>query len=420
MRKVFALLLIILSINAFAQDRQYVLRMVEELSAPEMQGRGFVNDGCKKAAYYLADEMEKLGLSEVQLQKYSFPINTFPRKMKVKVDGKTLTPGYDYVVHPRNSGQKATFDLVWLPDTITRQTSVYQLIDTTDLTGKMVVFPTAMESRFSRGIKGIHNAIFLRDKCYWFTSHGLPANHDCQFMMRSDALPKDAKRIKVDFESEFIGDFEAYNVMGCVIGNACPDSTIVFTAHYDHLGMMGKQALFPGANDNATGTAFVMSMAQYYAQHPEKAHYTMWFILLSGEEAGLFGSSFNAEHPSFDLDKTRLLINFDMVGTGSEGIQMVNSTVFPDITQVMREVNAEHKCVETIKDRGESCNSDHCPYYQQGVPALFIYTLGSENNEYHTVTDTPDKTQFTAYEGFFELITKTAERANEPIFNRKP
>lgn len=420
MRKAITSLLVLLSLCTFAQDRQYALRMVEDLSSPAMQGRGFVNDGCKKAAYYLADEMEKLGLSEVQLQKYSFPINTFPGKMKVKVDGKTLTPGYDYVVHPKNSGQKSTFDLVWLPDTVTCEASVYQLIDTTSLDKKMVVFPTKMENRFNRGVKGIHNAIFLRDKCYWFTSHSLPSHQDCRLMMRADALPKDAQRIKVDFQSKFIDDFEAYNVIGCIPGSVNPDSTIVFTAHYDHLGKMGKQALFPGANDNATGTAFVMSLAQYYAQHPEKARYTTWFILLSGEEVGLFGSQYNAEYPSFDLDKTRLLINFDMVGTGSEGIQMVNSTVFPEITQVMREVNTEHNCVETIKDRGESCNSDHCPYYQKGVPALFIYTLGSENNEYHTVTDTPDKTRFTAYEGFFELITKTAERANEPIFNRKP
>ena len=163
-----------------------------------------------------------------------------------------------------------------------------------------------------------------------------------------------------------------------------------------------------------------MSLAKYYAQHREKAHYTIWFILLSGEEAGLFGSYYNAEYPSFDLDETRLLINFDMVGTGSEGMQMVNSTIYPEITQVMREVNDEHHCMAEIKDREESCNSDHCPYYQKGVPSLFIYTLGHENHEYHTVTDTLDKTKFTAFEGFFELITKTVERVNGPVFNRKP
>ena len=420
MRKVIIFLLLILSINAFAQDKQYALRLVETLSSPTMQGRGFVNDGCTKAAFFLAENMQALGLDKVQLQKYAFPINTFPGKMKVKVDGKTLSPGYDYVIHPNNNGQKASYDLIYLPDTVTCEASVYQLIDTSSLESKMVVFPTKMESYFSHGIKGIHNAIFLRDNCYWFTSHGRPANHDCQFQMRADALPKDAKRIKVNFESKFVDNFEAYNVLGCIPGNVCPDSTIVFTAHYDHLGKMGKKAIFPGANDNATGTAFVMSLAQYYAQHPEKAHYTMWFILLSGEEAGLFGSYYNAEHPSFELNRTRLLINFDMVGTGSEGMQMVNSTIFPEITQVMREVNDRHQCMAEIKDRDESCNSDHCPYYQKGVPALFIYTLGHENHEYHTVTDTPDKTKFTAFEGFFELITKTVERVNEPVFNRKP
>ena len=100
MRKVFASLLILVSLSAFAQDRQYVLRMVEELSAPDMQGRGYVNDGCTKAAFYLADSMKTMHLDSVILQPYTFPINTFPGKMKVKVGGKTLRPGYDYVVHP--------------------------------------------------------------------------------------------------------------------------------------------------------------------------------------------------------------------------------------------------------------------------------------------------------------------------------
>ena len=244
MRKVFAFLLVVLSLSAFAQDKQYAIDLVKSLASPSMQGRGFVNDGCQKAAYFLAEEMESIGLDSVQLQDYSFPINTFPGKMKVKVDGKKLMPGYDYVIHPNNSGQKTTFDLVLLPDTITSETSVYQLIDTTSLEGKMIVFPTSMENRFSRGVKGIHNAIFLRDNCYWFTSHGLPANHNCQFQMRKDALPRDAKRIKVDFESKFIDNFKAFNVLGCIPGNVCPDSTIVFTAHYDHLGMMGKRPCF--------------------------------------------------------------------------------------------------------------------------------------------------------------------------------
>ena len=113
-----------------------------------------------------------------------------------------------------------------------------------------------------------------------------------------------------------------------VKGTAQPDSFIFITAHYDHLGGMGKDTYFPGANDNASGDALLLSLAKYYVAHPAK--YSIGFILFAGEEAGLVGSKYYTENPIVPLKNIRFLINTDLAGTGDEGITVVNATEFPN------------------------------------------------------------------------------------------
>ena len=148
-----------------------------------------------------------------------------------------------------------------------------------------------------------------------------------------------------------------------------------------------------------------MSVARYYAKHPEKAHYTMAFVLVSGEEAGLLGSKHFAENPPFDLDKVLFLFNFDMVGTGSDGITMVNAIQFPEAFQLMSDLNASQQYFTQIIKKGESCNSDHCPFYEKGVPAVFIHTNGDENRKYHVTDDKAELLPFTKHQEFFNLMT---------------
>jgi Zn-dependent M28 family amino/carboxypeptidase len=172
------------------------------------------------------------------------------------------------------------------------------------------------------------------------------------------------------------------NVVGFVEGIKYPDSFFVFTAHYDHIGMMGKDVIFPGANDNASGTAMIMDLAKHYSK--SKPEYSIVFIAFSGEEAGLYGSRFFSENPLFPLEKIKLLINLDMVGTGSDGIAFVNGSVFTDLFEIVNQINEEKNYLKRIKARGEACNSDHCFFYQKGVPAFFIYSMGKEHMHYHS------------------------------------
>lgn len=411
-----------LNAAAYSQDKVYVKNLVKKLASPAMHGRGYVEQGDLKAAKLLSKEFEKAGLQhfgENYFQNYSSPVNTFPGKVVAKVNGKKLKPGAEFVINPITKSINQSFEILRLPDTITQITSVYALVDTNQLAGKILMVPESLSNAYRRGIPGVPALIQTVEKAMWWHVSGAsnPQNK-LHIKIKASALPHDASTITVEAEALFIDDYQTQNLIAYVPGSAQPDSFFVFVAHYDHLGHMGNKTVYPGASDNASGTAAVVDLARYYAANPEKAHYTMIFALVSGEEAGLLGSSYLAENPPFDLNKTRFVINFDMVGTGSEGLSIVNGTVLPKYARLMEHLNQQNDYFPDIRLGGESCNSDHCPFYKKGVPAFFLFTRGSENREYHTITDTPDKLPFTAYESLFGIVTDFVEASSTSLFNR--
>ena len=131
--------------------------------------------------------------------------------------------------------------------------------------------------------------------------------------MRLLPLSVRAKRIK---------QYQTGNIICTLPGQS--DSSMAFSAHYDHLGMMGEQAIFCGGNDNASGISTVLGIMQRYAS-TTKPHYTTRFIFFTGEEAGLRGSTYFVEHPTFPLSSMKLLVNLDLLGTGEEGIMVENA-----------------------------------------------------------------------------------------------
>ncbi|MBZ0242255.1 MAG: M28 family peptidase [Bacteroidales bacterium] len=404
------------------QDRSYVNGVVKKLSAADMHGRGYVNDGDARAANYLAGQMKEAGLQSFgkdYFQAYDFPLNTFPGKMTCAVDGKQLQAGSEFVVHPATKSTRKSFELVWLPDTLTQLSSIYALVDTNQLAGKMLVVPEGVKDAYLRGIPGVPALMQTVEKAMWWHVSGA-ANPGDKVMLKvkKSSITANAKSCEIDLEAVFKPKHQTQNVVGYVPGTAVPDSFFVFVAHYDHLGRMGENAVYPGANDNASGTATVLDLGRYYAKNPEKAYYSMVFILVSGEEAGLLGSGYFAENPLFPLDNTRFVLNFDMVGSGSEGLSVVNGKVFPDLSEIIEKTNVEKQYFDDIRLGGESCNSDHCPFYQKGVPAFFLFTRGQENQEYHTITDTYDRLPFTKYEALFGIVTDFVKASETSKFDR--
>ncbi|MCD4683474.1 MAG: M28 family peptidase, partial [Bacteroidales bacterium] len=250
--------------------------------------------------------------------------------------------------------------------------------------------------------KGI---IFLKeDKVWWHVSNGKEVLDYFKLQIISDKIPISSKTITIKVNNTYFTDYQTQNVIGFVEGKVEPDSFLVFTAHYDHLGQMGADTYFPGANDNASGTAMLLNLARHYSLSENRPDYSIVFMALSAEEVGLMGSEFYATNPLFPLERIKFLVNLDMVGSGSQGVKVVNGSIFKDKFNLLVKLNTKHEYIRKVEERGEAANSDHYPFYAQGVPCFFIYTLGDECKEYHNIYDVSDNVPLTEYDDFFKLL----------------
>ena len=166
---------------------------------------------------------------------------------------------------------------------------------------------------------------------------------------------------------------------------------------------MGRDTYFPGANDNASGISVLLNLEKYYANR--KPEYTLVFIAFGAEELGLKGSEYYVTNPIFQLDKIKFLMNFDIAGTGDDGIRVVNGSVYPEQFEQLQQINERQGLLKEVKVRGEACNSDHCPFHNHGVPSFYIYTLGGIQ-AYHDVHDQPETLPLTEFEDLFRLVVE--------------
>lgn len=372
MKKLLIISLWLITANCFAQDIKYARKTLNTLTSKDFWGRGYTKNGMAKAADFIQSEFKSFGLLPMNganfKQDFMFAVNTFPGKMELSIDGKKLIPGQDFIVQQASVGVKAKADLE-------QKDSVNFL---------------AASSRI---------LVTLEDKLTWSVSQKV--DDYTQILVKKSALKSIPKNIEVDIENQFIPDFSAANIAGFVKGTTKPDSVIVITAHYDHLGGMGNDTFFPGANDNGSGVSFLLSLAKYYAKNPQK--YSIAFICFAGEEAGILGSKYFTENPLIPLEKIRFLINVDMVGTGETGATVVNATQYPKEFKLLTELNEKGKFLVKINPRGKAANSDHYFFTEKGVPAFFMYTQGGIS-AYHDVFDKPETLPFTVYENLFKLF----------------
>ncbi|MEJ5302837.1 MAG: M28 family peptidase [Bacteroidales bacterium] len=423
MKRTWIVLIFVASIawtGVYAQDVDYVRYVVKNLASKEMKGRGYVDEGDERAADFIASQYKRFGLKPLlknYFQEYQLSINTFPGKMLVMADGKELKPAYDYLVALSSPGREQAFGLRWLLNDSVSSSERFSALRNEDLSQILIVTDKYHKEFADTNILKAGGYIFLKDstrRLTWKASDGLKMKDYVVLQMREGVISPQTKFVYLAFENRFREKYISRNVIGMIPGYAQPDSLVVITAHYDHLGMMGKNTLFPGANDNASGVAALLDFSRHFSIPGNEPYYTMVFIATSGEEAGLLGANFCAENPPFDLSKVRFLLNFDMVGTGSEGIGLVNGDTLVNYARLLERINESRNYVKQIHRRGESCNSDHCPFFRKGVPSFFIYTAGKEWPYYHHPEDNAQGPPFTEYVGFFDLIRDFIKELSKP------
>jgi Zn-dependent M28 family amino/carboxypeptidase len=132
------------------------------------------------------------------------------------------------------------------------------------------------------------------------------------------------------------------------------------------------------------------------------------FIAFGAEEVGLVGSYYYVKRPTIDLANIKFLLNFDIVGTGDDGITVVNGSVFRKEFDKLKAINQKHKLLPKVNIRGKAPISDHYFFTQDGVPCFYIYTLGGIQ-AYHDIFDVHETLPLTKFESFFKLITTFAD-----------
>ena len=218
-------------------------------------------------------------------------------------------------------------------------------------------------------------------------------------MVFIDIAIRHTEAIDIQFTHEWQPNLENRNVIGSVKGKRS-DSCIVFSAHYDHLGMQGN-AQFPGANDNASGSSMILYLARYFSKH--KPNRNIIFILFSGEEAGLLGSKYFTSHPTFDIAKIKMLVNIDIMGSAEKGITVVNGETFRKQFDLLRSINDKDSLIPEVKIRGKTKNSDHYYFSEMGIPSFFIYSMGGPGY-YHDIFDKAASVSLTNYEQVAKLL----------------
>lgn len=418
----------VLSILAFGQEEK-ARRVTEVLCSDSLYGRGYVKDGVNKAADFLKDEFQKAGLqpyfkNDSYFQPFLLDVNTFPGIVEVRLDDKSLEPGIDFLVDEASGSFNGELNLVEI------DTNVYTQIDLRDSLFYLVT--SGEKNGFYIDLKGMspQNAnyairqfnslaiigavVYSTDQKFTWSVGRSQLKYPVLHIKTGKIDSKTALNVKI--EAEFVESFESRNVVGYLPAKKKKRraETIVFTAHYDHLGGMGTspETYFPGANDNASGTAMLISMADYFVQNPSE--YNIVFIAFAGEEAGLLGSEYfvaqnGVEGKYLDFSKIKFLLNLDIMGSGEEGITAVNGRIHEKEFNLLKSINDQNNYLSQVKSRGETANSDHYHFHVKGVPSFFIYTMGPNKN-YHDVYDTYEALSFSAYDNIVKLLVEFVEQ----------
>lgn len=375
MKKILFFLWVFSTLALRSQDSLYARSVIKKLTSKEFYGRGYLNNGLDKAAKFISAELKRFKAEPLfttgYFQWFDFDVNTFPNKMTVKLNGKLLKPGIDFIPTPDSRSAKGKYTL--------------RKIDSVSYIAEP-----------SSAMIGV----YLRRKLTYSVATNSVSY--CGIEVLNTNQFTDLKTIDLDVESKVLTKYINKNICAFVKGTQSNDTVVMFTAHYDHLGGIGKKTFFPGANDNASGVSMLLNLVKYYSQNPPK--YKTLFVFFAGEEAGLIGSKYFIDNNTINLTKIKFLINLDLLGTGNDGIMVVNATEFKPQFEKLKKVNEEKQFIKEIKQRGKARNSDHYWFSERGVPCFFIYTLGGIK-AYHDVFDVEKTLPLTEYSDLFRLLT---------------
>ena len=257
-----------------------------------------------------------------------------------------------------------------------------------------------------------------------FENLGLEGKGTIEYFQAFSFKPKTNPHQKVNYTVKD-GDstIAGTNVLGFINNNA--ENTIVIGAHYDHLGYgaegslhRGEKAIHNGADDNASGVAVMLNLAEKLKTKNTNNNYL--FMAFSGEEMGLLGSNYFVKNATIDTKKINYMINMDMVGRlkADSTLAAYGVGTSPILKQTLKAHNSNFKLIQKESGIGPS---DHTSFYNADIPVLHFFT--GQHEDYHKPSDDFEKLNYKGMETIsnyiFEVISDLDNNGKLPFRKTK-
>src|SRR5881396_2853360 len=407
-----------------------VQRRIRIIADDSMLGRATPSPQLDAAAAYVAGEFRRFGLkpggdSGTYFQHYPLEVLRFdPDSATIRITGGTpgiWRAGQDVLLV---QGQPPAAAAAGSAAVITGSADAGGALDSAGVTGKIVFLA------YGPGLNAIASKVLALRPLAVILVAGFPDSiwaklpgHEASVIVRNPsdesldslrawadkplaARPLTDIALQLDVRERVLQHASAPNSIGILEGSdpTLKKEYVLFTAHMDHIGTpsagegctpRGADSICNGADDDGSGTVAVIELAEAFASARERPKRSLVFMTVSGEERGLWGSAYFADHPTVPLADVIADLNIDMVGRNSKDTVAVIGREHSNLGATLDSVAAAHRelNIKPVGDlwpqEGLFFRSDHYNFAKKGVPILF-FTTGL-HPDYHQVTDSPEK-----------------------------
>ncbi|MCX6170091.1 MAG: M20/M25/M40 family metallo-hydrolase [Ignavibacteriales bacterium] len=449
-----------------------LMKTVKFLASKELAGRLPGSKGYTKAANFISAELHKTVLKPVNgkdyFQKFKVEYNEIlaPEHFAVIQNGKRIDHkiGRDYVYRGFTGAGKLTAPVVFCGYGLAQPDKGYDDYSGIDVKGKVVMvfkynpkwnidekaftngnprekaivaanhgaigilftsFPNDAEPQSPIGsvINGegeqmtdfpeIHIDLPVADELMSGSSYTLKK---LQTIIDSTKKPLSVSLVnKVDLEvhTKYEKEKEVVNVVGILEGSdpVLKNEYLIIGAHLDHVGSQAGKIYFPGANDNASGSAALLQIARAFSKSNIRPKRSIAFVFFASEEQGLYGAKFFSNNLPFPKEKVKAMINMDCVGYG-DSIQIGGGKSAPELWNIARQIDFENNKL-LVPATGNGGGADADPFFEKGIQTLYFVTTNSYKH-LHMLSDKHE----TLNQNLFEAITKLSFRTALRICNR--
>lgn len=243
--------------------------------------------------------------------------------------------------------------------------------------------------------------------------------------LEQDGIDQVAQKVVASIDLKSVeSEATVPNVVGWLPGSdpSVADEYVVIGAHLDHLGFQNGD-LFPGADDNGSGSSAILQIARALHENPTKPRRSVLYIAFAAEELGLIGSAHYTDNPIMPLDKCVCMLNIDMIGRNEETAEEA-ATDNEDSIHLVGTMQLSKKLHEEVLEANKHVGfrfeydeervyrrSDHFSFARHGIPSSFLF--GGFNPYYHQTTDTLDGINYSKIANCARLYYLVIYRAGE-------